>query len=82
MAQLGGDLDLALEAVGPDLHRQVRVQDLDRHRPAVLQVLREVDGRHPATAQLPVDPVAAGERRPEVVVQFHCNRLGRKGVFR
>jgi hypothetical protein len=38
------------------------MQDLDRDRPAVLDILGEVDRRHAAAADLSIDPVPVGKR--------------------
>src|SRR5207247_8786492 len=61
VVQLGRDLDLSQKPVGPDDRRELGSQDLDGHLPAVLQVVGEVDRRHPAAAELPLDGVAPGE---------------------
>jgi len=47
------------EAIYPHDCRQLGLQDLERDLPLVLQVVGQVDGRHPALAELPQDPVAA-----------------------
>ncbi len=61
MMQTGSDLDLAQEAVGADDRRQFGLQHLERHLAAVLQVLGQIDRRHAAAPQLPLDSVALGE---------------------
>ena len=53
---------------------------LDRHLPADLRIVAEVDGAHRATAELPVDAVAA-ERR-SVRRQCRGGRLGGRGRHR
>ena len=65
MLQLGREADLALEALGADRGREVRVQHLDRHLALVLEVLREEDGGHAAPAELALDCVAVAERAAE-----------------
>ena len=58
--------DLAHEAFGPDHGGKFRLEDLDGHLAAVPEVLRQVDGGHPAGAELALDPVAVGQggRKP------------------
>ena len=61
MVEAGGDPDLAEEALARERLGELRPTDLDRDVPVVLEVVREVDGRHPARAKLAVDPVTVGE---------------------
>ncbi len=75
MAQAGGDLDLALESLGADVGGEVRMENLDCDRTAVLSILRQVDGRHPPTPDLALEQVALGQGRLELI------RLGRQGYF-
>ena len=60
------DLDLEQEALGALAGDDLRAQDLDRDRAVVLAVARQVDHRHAAPAQLPLDCVAVA----------HGDRLG------
>ena len=62
MLEVGGGLDLGQEPLGSDDGRELRAQDLDGDLAVVLEILGEVDGRHTACAQLPLDAVALGER--------------------
>ena len=56
--------------------RVALVEDLHRDAATELLVLREVDVGHPATAELPADPVAGGEERSvERVLGGHENFL-------
>src|SRR6266852_2935207 len=57
----GGELDFAEEAIGTDGCGECRTEYLERHVPAVLHIAREIDRRHAATSQLPLDYVAVGE---------------------
>ena len=57
-----GELDLAEEPGYAGGAAQLRPDDLDRHRPAVSQVLREEDRRHAARADLTLERVALAER--------------------
>ena len=68
MLQLGGDLDFAQKAVGPQGRRQLRPQHLDRHFAEVLQILRQIDRGHAALTQLPLEAVVVGEGGGEVRV--------------
>jgi hypothetical protein len=47
--------------VGSDDRGEVRPENLDRHLPVVFEIFSEIDGRHAALAQLPLDAVAVGE---------------------
>ena len=55
------DPDLAQEPLGAEDGGQVGAQHLERDLAVVLQVAREVDGRHAARADLALDRVALGE---------------------
>src|SRR5256884_6933105 len=59
--QPGRNLDLAQEPLGAEGRRQLRVQDLDRHRPVVLQIVGQEHGGHAAASQLPLHRVAVSE---------------------
>src|SRR3989449_687931 len=60
MTEAGGGFDLAEKPLPPEGGGELRRQHLDRHRATVLQVLSEVDRRHPATAEFALDRVANG----------------------
>ena len=66
-----GDLDLAEEPLAAEHGRQLGLEQLDGDGAAVLQVLGEEDDRHPAVAELPLDPVSIAERRPELLEEVH-----------
>ena len=70
MLQPGGDLDLPHEPLGPERRRELRVEDLDRNRPLMLQVLRQEHRRHPPPTQLPLDRVAVSESLTQGVEQI------------
>ena len=57
-----GEPDLAQEPVGAETGGQLGPEDLDRNRAIVAEVVRAVDHGHAAAAELPLDPVAVGER--------------------
>ena len=61
MHQPRRDLDLAREAFGAHGGAEFRTQHLERHLAVVLEILGEVDRRHPPLAELALDPVAIGE---------------------
>ena len=61
--QPGGELDLALEALGAERVGQVGVQHLERDRPVVPQVLGEEDRGHAAPPELALEGVGCGKRR-------------------
>ena len=63
MLEPGGELDLALEPLGPERDGQLGVQHLERHGPVVPEVVREVDGGHAAPPELALDPVSPGQMR-------------------
>jgi hypothetical protein len=67
--QPGGDLDFAQEAFGAEGGREVGSQDFDRDLPVVSQVFGDVDGRHAADAEFPLDAVPTGQcsvQAPEI----------------
>ena len=61
MVELGGDGDLAEEPLGAERVGEFGVEDLDRDRAIVLEIVREVDGGHAALPELALDAVAVGE---------------------
>ncbi len=66
MLQAGGGADLGQEAVGAHHGGEFRLEDLERDPARVPEVVRQVDGRHPAFAQFAFDAVAAVERGVEL----------------
>ncbi len=61
MLEVGGGLDLLKEALGPDHRGELRAEHLECHFAMVLDVLGQVDGRHPARAELALEHVAVPE---------------------
>ena len=55
----------AQEPLAAERRAEVGVQDLDGDVAVVLEVVREIDGRHAAGAELALDAVAIGERRSQ-----------------
>ena len=62
MLQAGGELDLAQEPVAAEADRDLGPQRLQGDEALVARVAREVNQRHPSTAQLPIDDVVTGQR--------------------
>ena len=58
MRQPRGELDLAQESLAAERGGEVRMQHLERDVAAVFDVVREIDRRHAADAQLAADPIA------------------------
>ena len=61
MLEIGGELDLGQEPLGPDDGGQLGAEDLEGDLAVVAEVLGQVDGGHAAGADLPLDPVAVGQ---------------------
>ncbi len=57
----GRDLDLPEKPLGSEGGGQLGMQDLERDEPVVLDVAGQVDGRHPAATELPLEGVAVLE---------------------
>ena len=58
--QAGGELDFLEEAVGAERAGDLGPEHLERDLAGMLEVLREVDGRHAAATDLALDRVAVG----------------------
>jgi hypothetical protein len=56
--EAGRELDLAVEPLGPERVGQVRVEDFERDRPIVLQVVGQEDRGHAAAPELALEHVA------------------------
>ena len=65
MLELGGELDLAEEALGADDRGELGVHHFERDRAVVSEVVGEIDRRHAARAELALEAVAGGEGCPE-----------------
>lgn len=59
--ELGGDGDLAPEALRPDGRGQLGVEHLERHQSAMLGVFGQIHRGHPASADLALDPIARAQ---------------------
>ena len=56
---------LARKAVGSKRGGELRSQDFHRNLSVVLEILRQIDGRHAARTQLTLDGIAVRERGAE-----------------
>ena len=81
MFELGGDRDFAQEPLGTENDGQLGLEHLDRDVAAELQVLCEIDGRHPAATQLAPHRIAIAQCRGEVL-QLVCHLQTRCDVDR
>lgn len=68
---MGDDVDLVEEPVCAEESGELGAEYLDRDIAMMLAIAREIDRRHPAAPQLPLDDVAVGEGRFESV-QGRC----------
>jgi len=59
--QPGGDLDLAREALGPDLRRDLLIEHLDRNLAPVFEIFGAEDGCHASTPKLAIHGVGVGD---------------------
>ena len=75
MVELGGDSHFAQEPLAADDGAQVGAKNLERHLALVLQIAREVDGRHAAGADLAFDGVAVSEGGAKALSGRHRSRL-------
>src|SRR5215207_1685771 len=67
MVEPGGELDLALEALGPDSGGELGVEDLQGDRAVVAQSVGEKDSGHAAAPKLPLDAVAIRKATRELL---------------
>ena len=82
MLQAGRHPDLAQKPLGSDPCRHVRPHDLDRHRTVVPAVMREVDGRHAAAAELPTELDTILKDMCEGSVGHEAREMGAENVAR
>ena len=61
MLQACGEHDLALKPLGAEHRRDLGMEQLERDRAVMLQVVGEIDRRHPAAPQLPVEAVPVSQ---------------------
>ena len=74
MLQARRQLDLAQKPLTSQRERDLGAQRFQRDEALMFDVAREIDQRHAAAAQLPIDDVMIGER----CVQF-CKRISHSG---
>ena len=61
MLEPGGELDLALEPLGAEGGGELGVEHLERDRPVVPEVAREIDRGHAPAAELALERVAVAQ---------------------
>jgi hypothetical protein len=64
MLQPSGESDLSEKPVAAEAHGELGMQSLERDRPVVSQVMREVHRRHAASTQLALNRVAVAQGAP------------------
>jgi hypothetical protein len=60
--QTGAEPDLAKEALGAQHPGQLRVKNLEGHRPVVFQISSQVESRHATVSELLLDEVVTFQR--------------------
>jgi hypothetical protein len=70
MGEVGRDLDLAQEPIGPEALRDLGAQQLEGYPPPVPEVARQVYGRPSTVTDLALDDVAALEGPIEAIDEF------------
>ena len=73
MLQVRGDLDLGEKALDAEHRAELRLEHLERDLAVVLDVAREVDGRHAAGADLALDLVPASEPAVQLLIREHAS---------
>ena len=76
-----GDADLALEALRSQCSREIGAQHLDRDGAIVASVLREVDDRHAAGAELARNQVSRREGRADAIERHHGGMTRRSAAL-
>ena len=71
MVELSGDGDFAQEAFGAKRGGQLAPQDFEGDLPVVLEIVGEIDDRHAAGTEFPVDAVALPQRGGEAFAVGH-----------
>ena len=61
MLQPGGELDLALEALGTERGGELGMEHLEGDRPVVPEITGEIDGGHAAAPELALEAVALSQ---------------------
>ena len=76
MLEPRGDADLAAESLRTEAGRQLRVQDFDGDRTAMLRILGPIDGRHAAPANLLLQCVLCADCCLELVERLRSCHPG------
>ena len=71
MLQPGREADLPLEALGAEAGGEMLVEELERDRPVVTEVLRQPNRGHAAAPELALEGVAVAQSRAQ-----RCYRIG------
>src|SRR5207249_3415400 len=79
--EIRGDLDFRQEALDTEHRTELRIQDLERNSAIVLDVAREIHGRHAAAPDLAVDGVAAGKCGGELSESVHATAWREGGAL-
>ena len=74
MLQPRRQADLAQEPVGAEAGRELGVEQLERDRPVVFEVLRQEYRRHPAAPELPLERIARAKAFQELGAQVGHGR--------
>ncbi len=82
MLQAGSQHDLALKPLGAEHRRDLRMEQLERYRAVVLEIVGEIDRGHPAAAQLPVEAIVVGEGGTQAGIPVGQRGLGVGDVAR
>jgi len=84
MIQVGRDLDFLEKPIAPDQRREVGLEDLDGDLAMVPEIVGEINRRHAAGADGPLDPIPAGQSgdEPGVGRRHHCCSGSVGSVFR
>jgi hypothetical protein len=78
VSEPGGDLYFPQEPLRGESLGDPRAEYLDGYAAAVLEILGEIDGGHPARTELAFDAVAVGERSSELLLYRHARRYGER----
>jgi hypothetical protein len=71
MLQASGQLDFPLKALGAERRGQLRMEDLQRNRPVMAQVMGEIHRRHTTAPEFALDTVAVDKGRSQLIVQVY-----------
>ncbi len=75
MLEPGGQLDLPLEPLGAERGRQLGMEHLQGDGSLVANVLGQVDGGHPAPAELALEPIAIRQTACKLLALVSHSRL-------